>query len=63
MFRTDTLPPAPAAGHEPQPTTHVCACAAGVGLTVGYTHVDSLIVIDKQSAVEAFTKSEARPDF
>ena len=34
--------------------------AAGVGLTVGYTHVDSLIVIDKQSAVEAFTKSEAR---
>ena len=36
------------------------ALLAGVGLTLGYAHVDSLIVIDKQSAVEAFTKSEVR---
>ncbi len=38
---------------------HIPRCAAGIGLTAGYANVDSLILIGKQSAVEAFTNNEA----
>ena len=39
---------------------HIACCAAGIGLTAAYANVDSLILLGKPSAVEAFTQNEAR---
>ena len=38
---------------------HIPCCATGIGHTAGYADVDSLILIGKQSAAEAFTQNEA----
>ena len=33
-------------------------CCAGIGLTLGVAEIDSIIVLDTQKAVDAFTKNQ-----
>jgi len=33
-------------------------CCAGLGLTLGAAEIDSIIVLDSQKAVDAFTKNQ-----